>query len=288
MSFEWSPKNNYLRILMVTAAAMLSALNINTFISAGGLYPGGITGLALLLQRLFQGKMGLSLPYSLFYLAMSAPTVYLGFRYVGKRYTSLTVLFMILISVLTDVLPVIPVTYDTFLISLFGGLISGFAAGLCLMAGACSGGLDFVAMYFIQEKGKPGWSIVFGVNVVILAVAGILFGWDKALYSIILQYVVKVVINTMHTKYQKQTLFIVTEDPINVCREISNVSQHGATILPGIGAYHGEDRPIVYSVVAKAEYHKVIAAVKKTDKKAFINAVQTDDLEGRFLIEKEK
>ena len=287
MQTDWTPKNNVLRVLLVIASAAIAALNINTFISAGGLYPGGITGLALLLQRLFAARLSLTLPYSVFYLLLSAPTVYIGFRYIGKRYTSLTVLFMVLISLLTDILPVIPVTYDTFLISLFGGLISGFSAGLCLLAGACSGGLDFVAMFFIQ-RGKPGWTYVFGVNVIILIVAGLLFGWDKALYSIILQYVVNIVIKTMHTKYKKQTLFIVTDDPKTVCERISAVSRHGATILPGIGAYHGEGRPMVYSVVSRAEYQKVIKEVHDADPGAFINAVQTDELSGFFFVEKEK
>ena len=150
------------------------------------------------------------------------------------------------------------------------------------MVDATSGGTDFIAIYLSEKKGMDSFNIVLGINAVILALAGILFGWDKALYSIIFQYVSTQVLHVMYKKYQQETLFVVTNKPKEVCDVIYKVSNHGATILEGRGSFEHCERDVVYSVVSGAESKKVIRAIKTTDDKAFINAVKTRQLSGRF------
>lgn len=77
------------------------------------------------------------------------------------------------------------------------------------------------------------WNIILGINVVIIGIAGLLFGWDKALYSIIFQYCSTQVLHALYKRYQKETLFIVTNHPKEVCEEIGRLTNHGATILEG-------------------------------------------------------
>ena len=86
----------------------------------------------------------------------------------------------------------------------------------------------------------------------------------------------------MYKRYQKQTLFIVTNKADKVCQAINTVSMHGATILSGEGSYEHEKRKVVYSVVSKEESREVINAVKKADEAAFVNAIRTEELSGRF------
>lgn len=90
----------------------------------------------------------------------------------------------------------------------------------------------------------------------------------------------------MYKRYQKETLFIVTNKPTDVCNKINELSGHGATVMHGEGFYEGCKRNVVYSVVSKEEAGKVIKAVKNTDEKAFINAVKTEELTGRFVLKK--
>lgn len=93
---------------------------------------------------------------------------------------------MIVVSgILTDIVPSFPMTQDILLISIFGGLINALAISLCLFANATSGGTDFIAIFLSEKYGIDSWNYIFAGNVVILGIAGALFGWDKALYSII-------------------------------------------------------------------------------------------------------
>ena len=275
-------KKDLVRLLVVCLAAVLMALNIKSFVRTGGLYPGGATGLTLLLQRVFELWFHIELPYTVVNVLLNAFPVYLGFRFIGKKFTLYSVLMIMLTNVLTDLLPSFPITYDTLLISIFGGLINGFCISLCLAMDATSGGTDFIAIYLSEKKGIDSWNMVFALNAVILVAAGLLFGWDKALYSIIFQFTSTQVLHMTYKRYQQQTLFVVTNRPDMVAEVISHLSHHGATVIDAEGSYEHKDRKIVYSVVASDESKSIIHAVKVADPHAFINVVKTQQVSGRF------
>lgn len=280
MSFDL--KKDGKRIIVICFAAALMATNIKTFVRTGGLYPGGATGLTILIQRMSELFFHVSVPYTIVNLLLNAIPVYIGFRFIGKKFTLYSCLMIVLTSILTDVIPGYVITYDTLLISIFGGMINGLAISLCLMVEATSGGTDFIGIFLSDKKGMDSFNLVLGLNFIILSLAGILFGWDKALYSIIFQYASTQALHMLYKKYQQETLFIVTNYPQEVCDAISEISHHGATILEGQGYYEHCERDVVYSVVSGAESKKVIRAVKRADEKAFINAVKTQQLSGRF------
>lgn len=270
------------RILVVCLAAVLMAVNIKTFVRTGGLYPGGATGLTILIQRIGGLFFKVEIPYSIVNLLLNAFPVYIGFRFIGRKFTLYSCLMIVLTSVLTDIIPGYVITYDTLLISVFGGMINGLVISMCLTMSATTGGTDFIAIYLSDKKGVDSFNMVLGLNVVILGMAGILFGWDKALYSIIFQYVSTQVLHVLYKKYQQQTLFIVTNHAKEVCAAIFELSHHGATVLDGMGSYEQQERTVVYSVVSSSESKNVIRAVKAVDKDAFVNAIRTEQLNGRF------
>ena len=280
MKMNW--KEDVRRFVIVCLAAVIMALNIKTFVRTGGLFPGGATGLTILIQRSARMFFHIEVPYTLVNVILNAIPVYIGFRYIGKKFTGYSCLMILLSGILTDLLPGYSITSDILLISIFGGTINGSVMSLCLFGNATTGGTDFIAIFLSERKGMDAWNLVLGLNVLILAVAGLLFGWDKALYSIIYQYASTQVLHTLYKKYQQQTLFIVTNHPRAVCDAISQVSHHGATILQGEGSYELEERNMVYSVVSSAESKHVIKAVREVDEHAFINAIKTSQLSGRF------
>lgn len=275
-------KESIKKILVICFASFLMALNIKSFVRTGGLYPGGATGLALLIQRAADMFLHITIPYTIVNILLNAIPVYIGFRFIGKKFTMYSCLMIMLTSVLTDIIPGYAITYDTLLISIFGGLINGFVIGLCLHMNATTGGTDFIAIYLSEKKEIDSWNVVLGINVVILAVAGVLFGWDKALYSIIFQYTSTQVVHILYRKYQHETLFIVTNKATEVYEVISKMSNHGATIMEGEGSYEHQERKIVYSVVSSAQSKSIIREVKKADPHAFVNAIKTEQIAGRF------
>lgn len=275
-------KESIKKILVICLASFLMALNIKSFVRTGGLYPGGATGLALLIQRAADMFLHITIPYTIVNILLNAIPVYIGFRFIGKKFTMYSCLMIVLTSVLTDIIPGYAITYDTLLISIFGGLINGFVIGLCLHMNATTGGTDFIAIYLSEKKEIDSWNVVLGINVVILAAAGVLFGWDKALYSIIFQYTSTQVVHILYRKYQHETLFIVTNKATEVYEVISKMSNHGATIMEGEGSYEHQERKIVYSVVSSAQSKSIIREVKKADPHAFVNAIKTEQIAGRF------
>lgn len=275
-------KESIKKILVICFASFLMALNIKSFVRTGGLYPGGATGLALLIQRAADMFLHITIPYTIVNILLNAIPVYIGFRFIGKKFTMYSCLMIVLTSVLTDIIPGYAITYDTLLISIFGGLINGFVIGLCLHMNATTGGTDFIAIYLSEKKEIDSWNVVLGINVVILAAAGVLFGWDKALYSIIFQYTSTQVVHILYRKYQHEILFIVTNKATEVYEVISKMSNHGATIMEGEGSYEHQERKIVYSVVSSAQSKSIIREVKKADPHAFVNAIKTEQIAGRF------
>ena len=280
MKFDF--KKDGLRLVVICLAAFIMAVNIKSFVRTGGLYPGGATGLTLLLQRVFELWFHIELPYTLVNVILNAFPVYLGFRFIGKKYTLYSCLMIMLTNLLTDLLPAFPITYDILLISIFGGLINGFVISLCLAMNATTGGTDFIALYLSEKKGIDAWNMVLILNVFILVAAGLLFGWDKALYSIIFQFASTQVLHMMYKRYQQKTLFVVTNHAQVVYEEISKISHHGATVMDGEGSYQHEERKVVYSVVSSDEAKSVIRAVRHADPNAFINVIKTDQIQGRF------
>ena len=261
-------KKDWRRILIVLIASALMAFNIKSFVHAGDLFPGGVTGLTVLIQRLVEKFLGLNLPYSPINLLLNAFPVYIGFRFVGKKFTLLSLLMIIVSSFLTDILPVYTITEDLLLISVFGGILSGTAISLCLYADATSGGTDFIAIYLSQKRGMETWNLVLGFNVIILCIAGYFFGWEESLYSIIFQFVSTQTLHSLYRSYQKQTLFIVTHKPEQVYKAIHDVCHHGATVWNAKGTFSQQP----------------MQAIKSADPDAFVNSIHTTEIRGHFYM----
>lgn len=285
---KYGIRKDFITILAVIAAAFVMALNTKTFVTTGGLYPGGVTGLTILIQRTADMLWSVSLPFSVINILLNAVPVYIGFRFIGKRFTLYSCLMIVLNSVFTDLIPDCIITQDVLLISIFGGIINGVAVSLCLNAGATSGGTDFLSIFLSERRGIDSFNIILGINAVIIGIAGLLFGWDKALYSILFQYTSTMVLRTLYKKFQQSTLFIVTTKPSEVCQAIYQVSRHGATILEGEGSFEHCERNVVYSIVSAAQSRKVLRSIREVDPEAFVNEVKTQKLTGRFYQPKER
>ena len=271
-----------LRVMVIVFASILMATNINTFVHTAGLFPGGATGLTLLVQEAFAKFFGITVPYTAINILINAFPIYIGFKFIGRKFTLLSCGFIVLTSVLTDLIPSYVLTQDVLLISIFGGMMNGTAISICLLMDATSGGTDFVAIYLSERRGIDSFNVILFINACILAAAGMMFGWDKALYSIIFQFASTATIHVLYRKYQQVTFFIVTTKADEICKAIYEVSNHGATILEGEGSFSHCERNVVYSVVSSAESGRITNIVKEIDPEAFVNMFKTDRVIGQF------
>lgn len=279
----------FFRFLIVSIAAALMAVNIKTFVHTGGLLPGGFTGITLLLQEIFIKFAGIRIPFTVFYWGLNLVPAIICFKYVGKWFTLLSIWMIILSGILTDLIPDITVimTDDTILCSIFGGLLNGFAITLCLLAGATSGGTDFISIYVSEKTGRSIWNMILIFNVAVLGIFGLLFGWERALYSIVFQFATTQLLNALYKRYQKSTLFIISDHTDELIKVIRDVTGHDATLFTGVGCYKGAERKMLYTVISSDEEFKLVRSIKEADPGAFVNSLQTKMLKGNFIMKKQ-
>lgn len=272
----------YFRVIIVITASLLYAWNLCCFAKSADLLPGGISGVSLLLQHIIKSIFHITVPYSVFNILLNLFPVYIGFRYIGKKFTLYSILTILLSSIFVDILPDYIFTTDILLISIFGGLINGFAIALCLNVGTTTGGTDFISIYMSQQKGMDAWNYILFGNVIILLIAGAMFGWSIALYSIIYQFCSTQIIQMLYKRYQKETLFIISDKADEIYRLIKDTTNHDATLFHGIGCYEAKEKEMIYSVINTDARRELIPLIHSVDPHAFINVVKTEELAGRF------
>ena len=277
-------KKTIIKFLLLTLAAGIFAFNLKSFIRTGNLIPGGFSGITVLVQQIGRQFFGVEIPYSLVYLPLNVIPAYIGLRYIGKKFTFESFYVVVLSSILTDIIPNITITYEPILIALFAGIVGGIASVICLTAGASGGGTDFISIFLSEKKGIDAWGYILAGNIVLLVIGGLLFDFDRALYSIIYQYVITTMLGTYYKRYQQDTLLVVTSKPQEVLEKIYELTHHDGTIITGEGGYSGENKKIIYSVIGRDQSDKVINAIKEMDEGAFTNVIKTEQVNGRFYM----
>ncbi len=270
------------RIIVVISASVLYAWNLRCFAKTAGLFPGGFSGVSLLLQAIGLDFFNVNIPFTFFNIALNVIPAYIAFRYIGKRFTIYSIVTIILSSVFVDILPPYVFTNDVLLISVFGGLLNGFAISMCLNAGTTTGGTDFISIFLSKKKGIDAWNYILLGNVIILVIAGALFGWSIALYSIIYQFCSTQVIQMLYKRYKKETLFIISDKSDEIYHAIRERTNHDATLFQGIGCYEERKKTLIYSVINAEAKRELIPLIRSIDPHAFINIIKTEELSGKF------
>ncbi len=277
-------KDDIRRVILCVVSGVIISLNLQLLVRSGGLYPGGLSGLTILIQDIFKKYQDINVPYGRLYLLLNLPTFLLGFRKIGKKFTLYTLITVGTVTLLTEIIPQATITADPLLISVFGGIINGASIVVALVAGATTGGTDFVSIFVTENTPVDGFSVILGFNAVMLSIAGLLFGWDRALYSIIFQYASTQVVHFLNNRYKKDTVFVVTDHPDEIVDCLQRCVRHGITEMNVVGAYQGKQRTMIYTVISSPELKKVLRSLRETDPEAFVNVIRTERVTGRFYI----
>ena len=271
------------RVGMIALSSLIVAINLKSFVAAGDLFPGGFTGITRLIQRCALEFAEVELPFAPINLTLNAIPAAISFKLVGKRFTLYSCLTIVLTSIFTDLIPAFAITEDKLLICIFGGIINGFAGCLCLWVRVTSGGTDFIAISLSERKNVDAWNYILCGNVIMLMIAGALFGWEKALYSMLFQYATTQVIRMLDPDGRRATLLIITgrESAGGVCAQIQDTN-HPAPLIEGVGLYNGDPCVMIYSVVSDSEVRVLARKIRQSDPKAFVNVLRTERVVGKF------
>lgn len=274
---------SHIKTLVLTlASAFLMSFSLKVFIEAGDLFPGGFSGITVIIQRLLKTYLNISIPFGPLYIVLNAYPTLLVYKYIGKWFTRYSIVHIVLMSVFVAIIPPLALTYDVFLIAVFGGALTGLGVALALLGNTSTGGSDFIALYISNKTNQSAWHYIFYGNVCLLILAGLLFGWEKALYSMIFQFVSTQTINSLHKRYRLVALNMFTSIPEEVIDTILAHSRHGITKIWGEGGYTKEPRAMVYMVTTAYELDEIVALAKQVDPKIFIDISFIEKVYGRF------
>ncbi|MBQ7514889.1 MAG: YitT family protein [Schwartzia sp.] len=263
----------YLQILI---GAIIAAAGLEIFLVPNHIIDGGVVGISIMMEALTD------LPYGLFLVVLNSPFVIMGYKQIGKDFAITTAVAIVFLSVWSEVFQPIPVlTEDFFLAAIFGGIIDGIGVGLIMRGGGSLDGTEIVAIILDRKIAFSVGEIVMFMNLFILSAAGFLFGWDKAMYSLVAYFIISKMIDVV-LKGLDETYAVMIVTKLN--KEVSDAILHdlgrGVTILHGAGGYSGMPQEILYSVVTRLEVGKLKEVVLGVDPGAFVTIHQIHDIVG--------
>lgn len=267
-NFDFS-KNSLRDYAYILAGALVQALAMRLFLVPAQLVSGGISGAAQLINHYTDFPIGMMV------LIGNAPLFFLGWQYLGgPRFALRTAISIIAFSVFTDALIfVIPVGVvdDLFLNCLYGGVMLGVGLGLVYRGKGTSGGTDILGRIINHRFGISVSQSYLMTDTAVILAAGFVFGWANALYALVTTYVSGLAAEMiLEGSTVFRTAMIVSACPETVAREIMDDMERGVTILPGTGGYTGQERPVLYCVITRAEVTQLKEIVHKADPRAFM------------------
>ncbi|HAG07679.1 MAG: hypothetical protein XD69_0980 [Clostridia bacterium 62_21] len=254
--------------MVLGIGVVLTALGLDLFLVPNRIAAGGVGGIATILHHLF------GLPVGMVMLALNVPLFIWGLYRLGFVYGFRSLFGTIALSVVIDAMaPFLPVpTHDPLLASLYGGVLVGVGLGLVFRAKGTTGGTDFAAAILRTYLGINVGQILFAIDGLVVLAAGFAFrSAELAMYALITIFVSAWLIDLVQEGFTfAKAFFIISKHPDRVARAVLHDLERGATVWRAKGAYTGEERDVLLTVVNRAEVTRLKDLVYGIDPRAFI------------------
>ncbi len=272
-------KNLFLDILFDIIGGFIYAMGIYSFAKMASFSPGGISGLALLANALWDVPIGSTT------LILNIPLIILSWKVVGWRFLVKSARTMVISTIILDLIfPMTPAyTGSPMMAALYSGVCLGAGMALFYMRGSSSGGMDFLIMTI--KVRKPYFS--FGVVTMTTDFLVILLGWpvfgnvDAVLYGLIASFAASIVMDRiLYGIGAGKLLIIITNHGQELAKSISEITDRGSTLINATGTYTGEDRDVILCACSKSQTYQITNAAHELDENAFIMVTETNEVFG--------
>lgn len=280
MNTKKSKLSQYVKkYIYIFIGSIITAIGLEIFLIPNNIIDGGVVGVSIMLSAIT------GLPFGAFLILINLPFLYLGYKHIGKAFAIATTFAVISLSFWSSVfLPVLPVTNDYFLAAVFGGIITGTGVGLIIRNGGSLDGTEIVAILTDKKTVFSVGEIVMFINLFILSSASLVFGWDKAMYSLVAYFVIAKMIDVVLKGLEETySVMIVTSQHMDILNRLMLEMDKGVTVLHGEGGYTKEKRKILYCVVTRLEIDKLKNMVLDIDECAFVTINPVSDIVGGRL-----
>ena len=261
---------------LIVLGTFLAALSLSLFFLPYDIAPGGISGISTVLSSVLPLSVGL-----LSFL-LNVPLFLLGWRTVGWRFAVRSFIAMSLMSLFIDLVPVRDVSGNVMLASVFGGVLLGVGLGLVVRAGATTGGTDMAAkMIHNRVAFLSIATILFMIDGLVVAVAGLAFGLQAALWALISLFVSSQMMDTVIKGFNTAMQFmIISNDSEEIVRRIHKDIDRGCTRLMAEGTYARKPVGTLLCVVSRTEAPRLKKLVAEIDPDAFVTVCNVHEALG--------
>ncbi|EHJ01078.1 protein of unknown function DUF161 [Clostridium sp. DL-VIII] len=260
------------RIFFMILGSILVSIALETFLIPNNIIDGGMTGISIMANHLT------NIPLGVFIFIFNLPFVIIGYRQIGKTFALSTVFSVICLSIGVSLFTPVPgVTQDILLATIFGGIILGVGVGLIIRNGGSLDGTEIIAIILDKRSAFSIGEIVMFFNLFILGSSGLIFGWDRAMYSLIAYFIAfKTIDITVEGLDESKAVIIVSEKNKDISDAIIARLGRGVTFLEGKGAYSGNEMNVIYVVLSRLEIAKLKSIVNGFDEDALITISSVD------------
>ena len=262
----------------ITLGCLIASCSINLFLVPSHLLTGGATGIAIIFYYLA------GLPIGIQTLLYNIPLLLASWKLMGRKYTVDIIIGTVIFSLCLDATKFLnaylPVD-DLMLAAIFGGIITGTGVGLIIRNGGSLDGTEIIAIICDKKTSFSVGEVVMFFNLFILGTAGFVFGWDKAMYSLVAYFVISkmidIVIKGLDESY---AVMIVSDHNEEIADALMHRLGRGVTYLHGHGGYTGEYKQVLYCVVTRLEVEKLKLIALEKDDSAFVTINPVHDIVG--------
>lgn len=264
------------RLIFLTLGAFLMAVALEIFLVPNHVIDGGITGISIIFSQLTTWSLGI------FLFFLNVPFLYLGYKQIGKSFTIFTLYAIIVLSLSTTFLHhTAPFTDDVLLATVFGGIIGGIGVGLVIRFGGCLDGIETLSILFSKRiPFSVGQTIMF-FNLFILGSAGMVFGWDRSMYSLITYFIAfKTIDIVVEGLDESKAVWIISDHYQTIGEAILFRLGRGVTYLQGEGAYSNDSKRVLFCVITRLEESKIKTLLEEIDPDAFLAISHMSEVQG--------
>lgn len=264
--------------------AFFYAVGIYTFAKMANFAPGGLSGLALIMNYLW------NLPIGITTIILKLPLMLISYKIVGKNFILKTLKTMVFCTLFLDIIfPHIPVYSGSRIMSaLYSGIFLGIGLALFYMRGSSSRGTDFITMAI--KSLHPHLSI--GAVTMTIDLVIIFLGWpafgniDAVLYGLTATLITSLVIDKIMYGIGAGTLLIIiTNHGQEIAQRIGELIGRGSTELKAKGSYTKEDKDVLICACSKSQAYIVRQITLEIDKSSFVMITETNEILGEGFSE---
>jgi len=265
-----------LRAVAITIGAILMATGLEIFLVPNHVIDGGITGISIMLAHITGWKLGI------FLLILNLPFVYMGYKQMGKTFAISTVYGILVLSIFTSFFHPIPAfTDDILLATVFGGMILGTGVGVVIRNGGALDGTEILALLITKKVPFSVGQIIMFINIFILGAAGFVFSWDRAMYSLLAYVIASKAIDTVVAGLEEsKSVWIISDEAEEIGNAINARLGRGVTYIKGQGAFTGDNKKVIFSIITRLEESKLNTIVQDIDPNAFLAIGDISEVRG--------